>query len=99
MAKAKIYYRDIGDYLSRDDKLEIVRKLGSVSNPEMNWVELTPNKHNDWINHRNDKFEEFVPLAPEKKFDTKAKALFTTYSLGVVSSRDSWVFNYSEKKI
>lgn len=99
MAKAKIYYRDIGDYLSRDDKLVIVRKLGSVSNPEMNWVELTPNKHNDWINHRNDKFEEFVPLAPEKKFDTKAKALFTTYSLGVVSSRDSWVFNYSEKKL
>ena len=33
MAKAKIYYRDIGDYLSRDEKLEIIRKLGSVSNP------------------------------------------------------------------
>lgn len=99
MTKAKIYYRDIGDYLSRDEKLEIVRKLGSVSNPEMNWVELTPNEHNDWINHRNDKFEEFVPLAPEKKFDQKAQAVFTTYSLGVATNRDAWVYNFSKDKV
>jgi predicted helicase len=35
-----------------------------------------------WINHRNDKFSEFISLAPEKKFDAKTKAIFTTYSLG-----------------
>jgi predicted helicase len=99
MTKAKIYYRDIGDYLSRDEKLEIVRKLGSVFNPEMNWVELTPNEHNDWINHRNDKFEEFVPLAPEKKFDPKSQTVFTTYSLGVSTNRDAWVYNYSKTKL
>ena len=73
MAKAKIYYRDIGDYLSREEKLEIVKKLGSVANPDMLWQELTPNEHNDWINHRNDKFGEFIPLAPEKKFDTRTQ--------------------------
>ncbi len=99
MTKAKIYYRDIGDYLSRDEKLEIVRKAGSVANPEMDWVELTPNEHNDWINHRNDQFKEFIPLAPEKKFDPKAKALFTTYSLGVSTNRDAWVYNYSKAKL
>lgn len=99
MVKAKIYYRDIGDYLSRDEKLEIIRKLGSVSNPEMNWEELTSNEHNDWINHRNDKFSEFIPLAPDKKFDPKAQAIFTTYSLGVSTNRDAWVYNYSKKKL
>jgi predicted helicase len=99
MVKAKIYYRDIGDYLSRDEKLEIIRKLGSVSNPEMNWVELTPNEHNDWINHRNDKFSEFIPLAPEKKFDAQTQSVFTTYSNGMVTSRDAWIYNYSTKKI
>ena len=99
MTKAKIYYRDIGDYLSRDEKLEIVHKLGSIDNPDMQWQTLTTNEHNDWVNHRNDKFGEFIPLAPEKKFDTKTKAVFTAYSLGVVSSRDSWVFNYSDKSL
>ena len=99
MTKAKIYYRDIGDYLSRDEKLEIVHKLGSIDNPDMQWQTLTPNEHNDWINHRNDKFGEFIPLAPEKKFDAKTKAVFTTYSLGVSTNRDSWVYNYSRYKV
>ena len=95
MEKAKIYYRDIGDYLSRDEKLEVVRKLGSVDNPDMQWKTLTPNEHNDWINHRNDKFGEFIPLAPEKKFDSKTKAVFTTYSLGVATAADTWLYNSS----
>ena len=99
MTKAKIYYRDIGDYLSRDEKLEIVHKLGSIDNPDMQWQTLTPNEHNDWINHRNDKFGEFIPLAPDKKFDAKTKAVFTTYSLGVSTNRDSWVYNYSRCKV
>ena len=73
MTKAKIYYRDIGDYLSREEKLEIIRKIGSVDSPDMQWQTLEPNEHNDWINHRNDKFGDFIPLEPEKKFDAKTK--------------------------
>ncbi len=97
--KATIHYHDIGDYLSRDEKLAIVKKMGSVADPAMPWQTLTPNEHNDWINHRNDRFGEFVPLAPEKKFDPAANSIFTTYSLGVASGRDSWVYNFSKEKM
>ena len=96
---AVIHYHDIGDYLSREDKLEIVKKMESVANSAMHWQPLSPNEHNDWINHRNDKFGEFIPLAPDKKFDAKTKAVFTTYSLGVSTNRDSWVYNYSRCKV
>ena len=93
--KAVIHYHDIGDYLSREDKLEIIKKMGSVANPAMRWQTLSPNEHNDWINHRNDKFGEFIPLAPDKKFDAKALSIFTTYSLGVATAADTWMYNSS----
>lgn len=97
MTKAKIYYHDIGDYLSREEKLNIVQKFGSMAN--MPWQELTPNEHGDWISMRNESFDTFIPLAPEKKFDLKTESFFNTYAIGVATNRDAWVYNFSEKAI
>jgi predicted helicase len=97
MTKAKIYYRDIGDYLSRDEKLAIVKKNRSIAN--MQWQTLTPNEHGDWLNQRNDAFSSFIPLEPEKKFDVKAKSFFNTYAIGVATNRDAWVYSFSKEKL
>ena len=97
--KVTIFYRDIGDYLSRDEKLSIVKKLGSAQDPEMNWKILTPNNASDWINQRNAAFDMNIPIAPEKKFDSKSKSFFTTYSLGANTSRDVWAYNSSINKL
>ena len=97
--KAKIYYHDIGDYLSREDKLRKVKSFGSIANPAMNWKVLEPNEHGDWINHRNEAYSSFLPLAPDKKFDGRTKTFFTTYSLGIATARDAWVYNYSKKAL
>ena len=99
MSKATIYYRDIGDYLSREEKLSIIKKLGSISNPDMQWQILKPNEHNDWINLRNDSFGEFIPLAPEKKFDGKTQSFFTANVVGVATNRDAWVLNFSKERL
>lgn len=96
---ARIYYHDIGDYLSREDKLRIIRNMGDISNPLMQWVTITPNEHGDWLNKRSEQFKLYTPLEPEKKFDNKAKSCFVTYSLGVASARDSWVYNFSNGKV
>lgn len=93
--KAKIYYHDIGDYLSREDKLRIIKDFGDVENPRIKWNEIEPNEHGDWVNHRNEMFKLFTPMEPEKKFDKKAKSFFVGYSLGICSNRDSWVYNSS----
>lgn len=65
---ARIYYHDIGDYLSREEKLNIIRNLGDISNPLMQWVSITPNEHGDWLNKRSEQFKLYTPLEPEKKF-------------------------------
>ncbi|MEN6454901.1 MAG: type ISP restriction/modification enzyme, partial [Prolixibacteraceae bacterium] len=97
--KAMIHYHDIGDYLSREEKLGIINKFSSVDNPEMTWTVLKPNEHGDWTSQRNDVFGTFIPLAPEKKFDAKTKTVFKTYAIGVASNRDAWVYNFSKKEI
>lgn len=97
--KATIHYHDIGDYLSREEKLAIVKKFKSVGNKQMTWKTLQPNEHGDWISQRNDLFGTFFELVPDKKYNTKSQSVFTLNSMGVGTSRDSWVYNFSKKKL
>ncbi len=97
--KATIYYHDIGDYLTREDKLSAVSKFTSILNPEMKWVTLNPNKHGDWLGQRKDTFDNFIPMAPEKKFNLKSQSFFNTYAIGVSTNRDAWVYNFSANEI
>ncbi len=97
--KAIIYYHDIGDYLSREDKLRIVKNLGSIDNPAMDWKVLVPNEHGDWLNHRNEAFKSFIPLEPDKKFNLRTHSFFGTYAIGVSTNRDAWVYGFSKKII
>lgn len=89
----KIYYHDIGDYLSREDKLRIIRQTKSCL--RLRWESIAPNEKNDWINQRDGLFDTLLPLAPEKKFDPEAKSVFETYSLGIVTSKDAFLYNFS----
>lgn len=96
--KARIYYRDIGDYLSRESKLEIIKKAHDISFRDGSaWEILSPNEHGDWINLRNDKFSTYIPLAPEKKFDAGTKSVFVINSLGVVTNQDAFAYNFSKE--
>ena len=91
--KAKIYYRDIGDYLSREDKLDIIKKMGDINNPQMLWKEITPNEHGDWINHRNEMFRLFTPLGDKDDKKNKETFFVPYYSCGLKTQRDPWCYN------
>jgi predicted helicase len=43
--KAQIFYKDIGDYFSREEKLKLVSEGRSILNPALNMTELKPNEH------------------------------------------------------
>jgi predicted helicase len=90
---AIIYYHDIGDYLSREEKLKIIQKFGSINNKGVSWQTLHPNQQGDWLNQRNDIFDTFIPLGGK---DVAEKAVFAINSNGVVTNRDAWVYNSSK---
>lgn len=94
--QAIIHYHDIGNYLSREEKLAIVGKFKTVVNPEMSWKTLQPNKHGDWISQRNDLFGTFIPLVGETKKDN---SFFTFISWGVKTNRDAWTYNSSRETL
>ena len=97
--KAAIYYRDIGDYLSREEKLALVKQYKSLASPEMQWQVVEPNEHGDWLARRTQIFQTFAALAPEKKFDVRMQTFFVAQSLGVVTARDAWCYNFSQKNV
>jgi Predicted helicase len=94
--KATICYHDIGDYQTREQKLERVKGFGSVANMKDTFRVIQPNKHNDWIDHRDEGFEELIQLAPTEKFNVNTQSFFTIHSSGTVTSRDAWVYSSSK---
>lgn len=97
--KATIYYHDIGDYLTREQKLSMVKKFKSIQGKTLDWTVLSPNEHGDWISMRNEGFNEFIPLAPEKKFVLNSNAMFLTYSLGIATNKDVFLYNSSKNQL
>jgi len=98
--KGIIYYHDIGDYLNRSQKLKKILKLNSIEN--INWTRIIPNKDGDWINKRSEVFNKFLPMGLLKKGgnnDLNEIKIFNTYSRGILTGRDSWVYNSSKIKL
>jgi predicted helicase len=96
-ALATISYHDIGDYLSREEKLGILQKFNSVENPEMIWQILKPNEHGDWLNQRDDIFGEFIVFGDKDK--ANSQTVFSQFSGGAISHRDAWVYSSSQKQL
>ena len=91
----RIKYRDIGDYLTREDKLETLREAESISGVS-DWQTITPDKHNDWIDQRNEVFAYFYPLGSEDTKRGKAdNAIFRLYLRGLETTRDAYVYNFT----
>ena len=94
----QLFYHDIGDYLSREEKLAIVTGFGSIK--KIKWSKLMPNKSHDWINQRDEAFEKFMALgAKEDKGNREVNNLFVQYSRGAETARDSWIYNFSTQKL
>ena len=90
----RILYRDIGDYLSREEKLQIVAS-GTLSS--VDWQTVHPNEQGDWINQRSAVFGTFDGLASK---ETSGRAsIFSKHSPGLQTNRDAWVYNYSSNSL
>ena len=91
----RIHYRDIGDYLSREQKLETLKEAGAISGIS-EWQTIKPDEHYDWIGHRSDVFAQFYPMGTaDAKAGVADDAIFGLYSLGMVTNRDAYIYNFS----
>lgn len=96
--RGRIYFRDVGDYLTREQKLESVASLGSVvavSN-ENGWTEIHPDTHGDWLKQRDAAFDRYIALGSKQ---SGGLALFADYSNGVKTNRDAWAYGSSKRSV
>ena len=64
---------------------------------------ITPNARNDWINLTDNDFGTLITSANKQtKLSKKAsqqRAIFNLFSLGVVTARDGWVYDFDKKSL
>ena len=87
----EIHYHDIGDYLSRKEKLNIISNLGDISS--IDWKIVVPDENNDWLNQRDKNFNKYDRLV------SKENGVFEFSATGIVTSRDYWVYSFSKDKV
>ena len=93
----RIRYHDIGDYRKREEKLAILSDAGSIAGIS-DWRDIVVDRHHDWIDQRDEAFGRLYPIgskaAKAGKFDG---AIFELYSYCYLTSRDSYVYNFSRE--
>lgn len=90
----RIRFHDIGDYLTREEKLAKIARFGSISGigRAKGWQTITPDEYGDWLNQRDSNFDAFVAMGDK---GAGTSALFRAYSGGVKTNRDAWAYNPS----
>lgn len=96
--RGQIFFHDIGDYLTREEKLNIVQGFKSIEGITAagGWTPIVPNEHGDWLKQRDDSFGDFIVLGDKKGSGPK---LFDNFSLGVATNRDAWCYNSSKAAV
>jgi predicted helicase len=90
-----LYYR-VPDDWRKEEKLAYLREMGGIG--EIEWEQLEPDSHHTWLTQGlRTEFETFCPLGLQsvKGLSTAHDGcIFETYSPGVITARDSWVYDF-----
>ncbi|MGF0067746.1 type ISP restriction/modification enzyme, partial [Limosilactobacillus reuteri] len=88
----ELLYKDIGNYLSRNQKLQILKDKNSLT--KIDWHKIKPDQNNDWINQRDPNYLKYYPLASSNK-----DGIFSYNALGIGTNRDPWVYSFSKSSL
>lgn len=87
----ELYYHDIGDYLSRNEKLQILENSNNING--LNWQKIIPDENQDWINQRDPNYQNYVSIVGEQT------SPFYNNAIGVSTNRDAWVYGYDRSSV
>lgn len=93
---ARLLYRDIGDYLTREQKLAAVAGASTLSDIE--WETIVSNDAGEWIDQRDPNYTGYAPIG-ERRTDPSGTGIFDVHSLGLVTNRDAWTYNFSVDRV
>jgi predicted helicase len=90
----KVYYNAIDDYIDADEKKKY---FSSQKFRDLGFTHLKPDNNGNWINQSDNDFDSLLPLVSKKPIVDNS--LFLLSSLGVLTNRDEWVYDYSNQNL
>ena len=101
VSKARIFYFRTDDAWNKHQKFEFLAQAEHVGN--IPWQTLQPDERHTWLTEGlREEWTELIPIGNRKTKQTKgaaAETLFKTYSLGITTSRDAWVYNFNRQTL
>ena len=96
-SQAPIFYAGIDEFWRKEDKYGYLNSQQHYQNVE--WKQMTPDKRNTWLTEGlHAEFDTFIPMGTKQARTVKgevADVIFKTYSIGINTSRDAWVYNFN----
>ncbi|WP_300367990.1 type ISP restriction/modification enzyme [Brachyspira sp.] len=102
--KADIKYYNMGDSLSRHEKLLNLSEIKKLS--EIDFEDIVPTTDKgQWLNQTDNDFYEHIALIDKNVKNQKVgkgieqKAIFKIFSLGALTARDDWDYDFDKKQL
>ncbi len=97
----EIHYHRLGESLRKEERYEVMDEAGDWRG--IDWDVLEPDARHRWlVDPRVKEFEAFVPIGSKEDKAAKrgeAEAIFKTYSNGIKSNNDAFVYDFSQAQL
>ena len=100
-SQTQIFYACVDEFWRKENKYDHLNSKQHYQNIE--WEQITPDKRNTWLTEGlHAEFDSFIPMGNKEMRAAKGAAtdvIFKTYSLGVSTNRDAWVYNFDRNRL
>lgn len=94
----RIRYEAVRDYATADEKKGFLAARPLRERP---FTEIRPDTKHNWIGLPENDWEGLIPVADKKMKasggSSKERAIFKLFSLGIVTNRDEWAYDFDKK--
>ncbi|HMA35501.1 MAG TPA: type ISP restriction/modification enzyme [Chloroflexia bacterium] len=97
----ELFYTRVDEFWTREQKLEHLAATADYT--QVNWQPLIPDARGTWLTAGlQADFDTFLPIASKDAkagAELSAEAIFKTYSRGVATTRDNWVYDFNREEL
>lgn len=96
--KAEFYYFSLADDMPRKDKLHW---FDTTKFKDIPFERIHPDDKGNWLNLTDNDFDSLMPVCDKevKRKNSQDGAIFNSYSQGLVTNRDEWVYDDNETNL
>ena len=96
-----LYYHRVPEDWRREQKLDFLTSMRNIDG--VDWQELQPNDKHTWLTEGlRPEFSEFLPMGNKSPGAVQLagkQPIFDTFSIGVITARDKWVYDFDRSSL